>query len=1084
MRNTVTTLFLGENDITEVPYNRLKSLIWLNLDGNKIVALEKGALPENLRTLSVSRNFLQKFPSESLSSLRRLQWLYLRGNEIEEIPEGLVTEKMRIEKADLAENHLKVVPQRPFNYSVCIRDLNLAFNDLKVLTSHSFAGLQTGRIILSYNDLKLVESKAFSGVENTLEYLDFDHNNLLNAPGALAHLKSLKYLYLSSNLLNGIPQETFSVLCGTLKALSLSGNRLTGVPSEALRNCSKLSHFNIAFNEIYDVEADDFAWGANVRNLVLSNNDVVNLKSRMFSGLRSLKELSLSFNPLRYLDSDAMVGLEGLESLELSFSLDRDILPFELLLPLVSLRWLCLDNNNLYTVPEKSFDSLFQLANINLEFNNIEAISVELFKASVHTKLKEIRLSNNRLTEIRQNTFQSLASLEVVSMSSNRIGRLETESFNDLRNATHINLSYNLIRRIAPRSFVNVPSLIKVELQNNLLTEFSFTYFENLSNPLLLNLSNNEISSCGSDEIIVNLDTLDLKYNSLNKIPKCLKNIVFLRRLFLDFNQIAVLDQNNFAHLISLEQLTLQKNNVVYIHKRAFNGLQNLQILDLSKNLISHLHVGQFSSMPKLRILDLSCNNIRYLPKDVFTNTLLEMIDLSNNSFSMVPSLSLSEVGFSLRHFSISHNNVDHVDSTTFPNICFLHYLNLGYNKLSILRDNVFTSLGLVQNLDLTSNPIRANFKELFHYAQNLKDLTLANMGITSVPHLPLPNLISLNLSHNSIDSINRSSLKDLKQLKHLDLSYNRLIHVLVFHHLPLLKSLDISHNPIKEIRTGTFFGLPNLQSLKLLDLQDLQRFDVDATVDLKILVDLSLEIVPRLKNFKSQLCDLLRGLKRLNRLMIKINEPVLDEQLKCLSSRKIRRLEITGRNLKSIHKDAFERLPKSPSLLLKITGTSVDELPPGLFAHTSKIAYLTIDLTNNRLQHLSPEIFYGNASTWRNSGAMFVSGEKIKSLESNGYASLPLCFPSGLLVADNPLICGCRLAWLGDWLRRWTRDFTPDEATCTDPATGVRTPVARLAPEDVNCHASALSAARTSRRTSERFVLVVVSVVAVVVGW
>lgn len=895
------------------------------------------------------------------------------------IPEHTFAGKLWIEKIDLGENYLKNLPRIPFNNSVYIRDLNLAFNDIKTLTAECFSGLQCGRIILSYNQLESVEMKAFSGVYDSLEYLDFDHNNFQHFPMALTQLKSLKYLYLSSNSLTEIPGQAFNHVCGTLKALSLSGNRLSRVPTDALQNCTRISHFNIAFNEIYEINDGDFTnWGTSVRSLILASNRITSLKSQTFNDLHFLKELSLSFNPLRYLDPDAFVGLEDLESLEMSFSLDRDSLPYEIFRPLNGLKWLSLDNNNFNSVPEQSLDYLSELIYLNLESNKIEFIPVNFFKPSIHTKLKDVRLSNNELTSVHSDTFKSLSSLDTVLLSNNRIKNIQTDSFNDLSNLSKIILSDNLLSHISPRTFANLPSLTKLDLQNNLLTQFSFGYFANVSSPLQLNLSRNQITTCSADLKILNVQVFDLRYNNLARVPKCLENVALLRKLYLDFNLIPSLEQNGFMHLTSLEQLTLQQNKILYVHKKAFFGLQNLQILDLSKNLISQLHMGQFSNMPKLRILNLSKNDINYLPKDIFSNTLLEMLDLSDNSFVVVPSLSLSDVGLSLRHFSISSNTIEHIDSTTFPDIPFLQYLDLSNNKLTILPDNVFTSLGLLQKLDLSFNPLRANFKELFHYAQNLKELNLANTGISITPHLPLPNLVHLNLSYNNIDTINKNSVQDLQRLKYLDLSHNQFFNVPshIWIHIPLLKSVDLSYNPIKEIVSDSFYGTPNLQELNLLGLKYLHRFESKGLIQIRILTKLSIQTWPKIENFQSQFCNLLSNLNQIRILKIHFEESMLDEQLLCVSNRKIRHLEITGRNLRSIDRDAFAKFTKNPDLLLKIVDTQIDELPPGLFSNMYKISYLTIDLRNNMLLYLSPEIFYGNSTTWKSVGTTLVSGK------------------------------------------------------------------------------------------------------------
>jgi hypothetical protein len=84
------------------------------------------------------------------------------------------------------------------------------------------------------------------------------------------------------------------------------------------------------------------------------------------------------------------------------------------------------------------------------------------------------------------------------------------------------------------------------------------------------------------------------------------------------------------------------------------------------------------------------------------------------------------------------------------------------------------------------------------------------------------------------------------------------------------------------------------------------------------------------------------------------------------------------------------------------------------------------------------------------------------------------LLFAGGLILKGNPWTCDCGLVWLGHWLRRYLRETKQihtvvlegalqlhslaREATCTDPRTGQQTPIPDLYPEDLRCHASALS--------------------------
>jgi hypothetical protein len=91
------------------------------------------------------------------------------------------------------------------------------------------------------------------------------------------------------------------------------------------------------------------------------------------------------------------------------------------------------------------------------------------------------------------------------------------------------------------------------------------------------------------------------------------------------------------------------------------------------------------------------------------------------------------------------------------------------------------------------------------------------------------------------------------------------------------------------------------------------------------------------------------------------------------------------------------------------------------------------------------------------------------------------LVFAGGLILKGNPWTCECGLVWLGHWLRRWLRETMQihtvvlegaqqmqnlaREATCTDPRTGQQTPILDLYPEDLSCHASALSRGGSSSR-------------------
>lgn len=167
-----------------------------------------------------------------------------------------------------------------------------------------------------------------------------------------------------------------------------------------------------------------------------------------------------------------------------------------------------------------------------------------------------------------------------------------------------------------------------------------------------------------------------------------------------------------------------------------------------------------------------------------------------------------------------------------------------------------------------------------------------------------------------------------------------------------------------------------NLQNLDIIDLNSLEKFDSKGIIQIKFLSSLKLQTWPKIENFQTQLCYLLANLNQLRILKLKIMENILDKQLYCLTNRKIRNLEITGKNLKSITQNAFKRLTKNPDLVLKISNTKIEELPLGIFSNMNRISNLKIDLSNNLLTNLNPEVFYGNGSMWENVGTLLLSGK------------------------------------------------------------------------------------------------------------
>ena len=934
LRDTLTSLLLGENNIDSIAPHVLtdfRKLLWVNLDDNNINRLERDSLARTINTLSLNHNLLISFPLDTVNEFKDLTWLYLRGNLIDRLPDNGFIFPKSIDRLDLGENFISFIPNTLFNMSLSVRDLHLDFNLLTEIPENAFQGLNPSRLYLSANKIFNITDRAFmGGPEETIVLLDLEKNNLDAVPKALSYLKNLRYLYLPGNQITSIHQTAFRKSCPKLEALSLSGNFMSAVPREALENCSVLNHLNLGHNKIEQLFPEDFyPWGDNLETLVLRNNRLFSIPANTFKFTPKLRELSLSFNRIADINQDSFIDILGtLEILEISFGFYQDNFPEEVFKPLTSLQWIALDNNNFRTISETALYSFGELSYFNMDSNRLSHIPKTLFHQNVHKKLVDIRMANNFIDEINYQTFHNLEALRTLVLTGNKIRTIYKEAFKSLPMLNTLALSHNQITEIESQALSGLTSLMELELQENKLSTLTLNIFANISlsqAPLSLNLSHNEIVDLLPGAVSqYPMKNLDVSHNHMKQVPVNFLQvfIMTLEKLDIGYNRITKLDTSAFGPLEKLQLLKLEHNNILQIRPGAFNSLKEVQILDLSHNHLQALPHMCFSDMVFLREVDFSHNHLRALPPSVFTGTRVETIDFSYNEFVSMPTAALSVIESTLHYLDISKNHLEHLDSTMFNSFSNLIELNLASNKLTILPDNVFMSLRNLINLDISDNTVRANFKELFHYTQLVQQLNLAKIGFTSSPTIPLPNLVSLNMSYNGISDIEVHSVISLTQLRSLDLSHNQITHVhsRIWPYLPYLQTLDMSHNPIQSLTKDSFMGASRIETLILKSLDEIKRFDYDTLSHMGFLRELYMNTFPDIEKYRFRVGQLLATVHTLRTLHLEVREDALTDQLSGAFGPKLKELHITGKNLKTVEEKTFRGFQNKHELLLAIT--------------------------------------------------------------------------------------------------------------------------------------------------------------------
>lgn len=189
---------------------------------------------------------------------------------------------------------------------------------------------------------------------------------------------------------------------------------------------------------------------------------------------------------------------------------------------------------------------------------------------------------------------------------------------------------------------------------------------------------------------------------------------------------------------------------------------------------------------------------------------------------------------------TMSNNFIKNIETSAFAHLKILRVVNLQFNNLTTIQDGIFESNKALETLDLSYNSI-LSIGNAFP-ASSLRTLKLQHNKLHCVDFKLPTSLTYLDLSYNEIDSIKKESLFGLTSLDSLFINNNYLktIPVGCFKDLKQLKQLDLSNNKLK-IVFGMFSGLQNANRLNMAN-NSINRLPEAALSNLVNLVDLNIE--------------------------------------------------------------------------------------------------------------------------------------------------------------------------------------------------------------------------------------------------
>ena len=393
------------------------------------------------------------------------------------------------------------------------------------------------------------------------------------------------------------------------------------------------------------------------------------------------------------------------------------------------------------------------------------------FVPKLPAEITTLNFSANSLTQIPDNFFANVTSINSLDLSSNAVMKIGFGAFHVFQNLTTVLINHNLAPLFhATEPLLSVTTLRRLELVHGSIFN-AVTDFLRLDRLEVLDLSENLLLSTDKDKGVTPFAPLK-----------------FLRDLGLRGTSV----DEQVSAVLGIEKLDLGTNGLTRFLQTC-NGtgtfFPNLQYLDLTHNLL--LFIPCDICLPKLQFLDLSQNAFTALLKDSFSlSKFPSLVELHLDSLGYGTSLlQIARLTFNnptLRLLSLAGNTVrlssTAVDPDAFSGCWNLSTLLLYRNDFTALTDTkvqrLFGVLPRLSVLDLRACKISSITNQTFVGPSSLQRLLLSYNYLSHVPDHAFDALFSLtelDLSANRLSMITERTFSEETRgrLRHLDVSNN-----------------------------------------------------------------------------------------------------------------------------------------------------------------------------------------------------------------------------------------------------------------------------------------------------------------------
>lgn len=728
----LTRLDLSENQIQGIPRKAFRGVTGvknLQLDNNHISCIEDGAFRalRDLEILTLNNNNISRILVTSFNHMPKIRTLRLHSNHLYcDCHLAWLSDWLR-QRRTIGQFTLCMAPVHLRGFSVA----DVQKKEYVCPGPHSEApacntnSLSCPSACSCSNNIVDCRGKGLTEIPANLPEgiveIRLEQNSIKSIPaGAFIQYKKLKRIDISKNQISDIAPDAFQGL-KSLTSLVLYGNKITEIPKGLFDGLVSLQLLLLNANKINCLRVNTFQDLQNLNLLSLYDNKLQTISKGLFAPLQSIQTLHLAQNPF-VCDCHLKWLADYLQDNPIETSGARCSSPRRLankrISQIKSKKFRCSgseDYRNRFS--SECFMDLVCPEKCRCEGTIVDCSNQKLSRIPSHLPeyTTDLRLNDNDISVLEATgIFKKLPNLRKINLSNNRIKEVREGAFDGAAGVQELMLTGNQLETMHGRMFRGLSGLKTLMLRSNLISCVNNDTFAGLSSVRLLSLYDNRITtiSPGAFTTLVSLSTINLLSNPFNcnchmawlgrwlrkrRIvsgnPRCQKPF-FLKEI--PIQDVAIQDftcEGNEENSCQLSPRCPEQCTCVETVVRCSNrGLHTLP-----------------KGMPKdVTELYLEGNHLTAVPKELSTFRQLTLIDLSNNSISMLTNHTFSNMSH-LSTLILSYNRLRCIPVHAFNGLRSLRVLTLHGNDISSVPEGSFNDLTSLSHLALGTNPLHCD---------------------------------------------------------------------------------------------------------------------------------------------------------------------------------------------------------------------------------------------------------------------------------------------------------------------------------------------------------------------------------------